>query len=280
MATYKDEAIVLHAHDLGEADRIISMLTAGRGLRRAVAKGVKRTASRFGARLEPFTHLKVVLHEGRNLDTVTQAEIVRSHASLRSDFERFLFGQAMLELVEKSLHENQNLPRLFDILRVTLGVMEGDVKDPALLLAAFQLKVCALIGYRPRLDTCLHCGRQVSGERVAMDPAGGGIVCSSCIGRSGTAVPLSAGGLELMRGLMGEGMASLAHREEDPRTAREVLGISFLLTEGFLERRLRSRRIVLDHLDGKGRIPTPPPGSPGANTQALPPGGGEGADFF
>jgi len=253
LATYKDEAIVLHAHDLGEADRLIIMLTAGRGLRRAVAKGVKRTASRFGARLEPFTHLKVVLHEGRNLDTVTQAEIIRSHSPLRSDFEKFLFGQAMLELVERSLPENQNLPRLFDILRVTLGVMEGEVEDPALLLAAFQLKVCALIGYHPRLDTCLHCGREVSGNKVRLDPVGGGIVCASCAARSGTASTLSAGALELMRGIMGEGMASIARRREDPLAVSEVLGISFLLAEGFLERRLRSRRIVLDHLKGKGR---------------------------
>ena len=78
MATFKEEAIVLRAYELGEADRIISLITSGRGLLRAVAKGIKRTGSKFGARLEPFTHLNAILYEGRNLDTIVQAEIVRS----------------------------------------------------------------------------------------------------------------------------------------------------------------------------------------------------------
>ncbi len=163
MSTYKDEAIVLHAHDLGEADRIVSLITAGHGLRRAVAKGLKRTGSRFGARLEPFTHLHVVLHEGRNLDTVTQADIVNAHAPIRADFERFLFGESMLEVVEKSLQENQTLPRLFEILHVTLDVLEGEVTDLKLLLAAFHLKVCAIVGYHPRLERCIHCQGEVGG---------------------------------------------------------------------------------------------------------------------
>ena len=112
MATYKEKAVVLRAYELGEADRILSMITEGRGLRRAVAKGIKRTKSKFGGRLEPFTHLDVVLHEGRNLDTVVQADIISSHASVRADFAKFLFGEAMLEMIEKSLHENQSVPQI------------------------------------------------------------------------------------------------------------------------------------------------------------------------
>lgn len=251
MATYKEEAIVLHAHDLGEADRIVSLITSGRGLRRAVAKGLKRTGSRFGARLEPFTHLHIVLHEGRNLDTVTQADIIAAHAMLRDDFEKFLFGESMLEVIEKSLQENQNIPRLFDILRVSLDALEGDARDSALLLAAFQLKVCALIGYHPHLERCLHCRREVRGEEVRLDLAGGGVFCSSCRGEAGPTIHLSPKSLDLMCSIIGKGMTSIAKMKVAPRFSREVLGIAFLYTENFLERQLRSRPIVLDYLGQK-----------------------------
>lgn len=249
MAAYKDEAIVLHAHDLGEADRIVSLITAGHGLRRAVVKGVKRTGSRFGARLEPFTHLKVVLHQGRNLDTVTQADIIHAHSGIRGDFEKFLYGEAMLELVEKSLQENQTIPRLFDILRVTLQVLEGEAKLPALLLAAFQLKVCAIIGYRPQLDRCLHCGRVVGKEASRLDLSEGGIICTSCGEGFRHGLTISPEGLELMRCLMREEMAAVALREEVPRLVREMIRVSFPFTEHVLERQLKSRRIVLNHLE-------------------------------
>ncbi len=251
MATLKDEAIVLHAHDLGEADRIVSLITAEHGLRRAVVKGVKRTASRFGGRLEPFTHLRVVLHEGRNLDTVTQADTLRPHARLRSDYEKFLCGQAMLELAERSLRENQTIPRLFDLLRVTLGVLEGEVEDCAMLLAAYILKVCAIIGYRPHLERCLHCGRDTSPGPWLLDLSEGGIACPGCAGGIPGFPSLSPPGLELMRRLLASHMADVAGFRESRSLVLEVLRASFAYAESVLEQRLRSRQIVLRHLEEK-----------------------------
>lgn len=248
MATYKEEAVVLRAFDLGEADRILSLITAGRGLRRAVAKGVKRTGSKFGARLEPFTHLSAVLYEGRTLDTVVQADILRSHAPVREDFEKFLFGEAMLEMIEKSLQENQSIPRLFGSLCITLDVLEGEVADPALLLAAFALKVCSLIGYHPHLERCLHCGREVEGARACMDLAGGGVACERCSRDLESPVTLTPEGLALMRALLREEMAATARRKEDPRLSREVLGTAFRFSESFLDRPLKSRQVILRHL--------------------------------
>ncbi len=250
MATFKDEAIVLRAFDLGEADRILSLITSGHGLRRAVAKGVKRTKSKFGGRLEPFTHIRAMLHEGRNLDTVLQAETVRPHAALRGDYAKFLHGEAMLELIEKSLQEHQEVPRLFDILRVTLDVLEGEVRDASLLLAAFALKVCALIGYRPHLDCCLHCGHEGGGGKVFLDLLGGGMVCSRCRPSCGESLPLSPEGLALMRGLLREDMATVAGVERGPREAGEALSASLRLAEGFLERPLRSRQVIMRQLQG------------------------------
>ncbi len=249
MATYKEEAVVLRAYDLGEADRILSMITSGRGLRRAVAKGIKRTRSKFGGRLEPFTHLDAVLHEGRNLDTVVQAEIIRPHEPVRSDFSKFLFGEAMLEMIEKSLHEGQSIPRLFEALCVTLNVLEGDVCDPALLLAAFELKVCALIGYHPHLDCCLHCGRDILQESAFLDLLEGGLACATCAPPPENRQSVSPESLSLLRWLLKEDMATVACREEDHRLCRDVLVAAFRFSESFLERPLRSRQVVLRYLD-------------------------------
>jgi DNA repair protein RecO (recombination protein O) len=249
LATYKEEGVVLRAYDLGEADRILSMITATRGLRRAVAKGVKRTKSKFGGRLEPFTHLDAVLHEGRNLDTVVQVEIIRSHEPVRADFAKFLFGEAMLEMIEKSLHENQSIPRLFDALRVTLDVLEGDVCDPALLLAAFEFKVCSLIGYHPHLDCCLHCGRKIEEERVYLDLSGGGIACGRCLPGVENRQAITHECLSLIRCLLREDMATLACREENLRVCRDVLVTAFRFSESFLERPLKSRPVVMRYLE-------------------------------
>lgn len=253
MATYKEEAVVLRAYDLGEADRIISLITAGRGLRRAVAKGVRRTKSKFGGRLEPFTHLDAVLHEGRNLDTIVQVEIIQSHAPVRDDFAKFLFGEAMLEMIEKSLHEDQSIPRLFDSLRISLDVLEGEVESPPLLLAAFELKVCALIGYHPRLDYCLHCGREVEGEKACLDLVDGGIACADCSRRLQNSLTLTPQSLSLIRSLLLDDMATIACRKESPRLCREVLGAAFRYSESFLERPLKSKQVVLRYLDKDNR---------------------------
>jgi DNA repair protein RecO (recombination protein O) len=251
-ATYKEKAVVLRAFDLGEADRIITLFTENRGLARAVAKGVRRTASKFGARLEPFTLLDAVLHQGRNLDTVVQVETIHSHAAIREDFAKYIYGEAMLEMIEKSLQENQNIPRLFPALCISLDVLEGEVAEPRLLLAAFQLKVCALIGYHPHLDRCIHCGREVAGERSWLDLIGGGIACSNCRIGGNNMIALKPDALDLMRALLAENIADIAARRESGALSQELLSIAFRFSEAFLERPLRSRAIVFGYGKGGG----------------------------
>ncbi|OFW70511.1 MAG: DNA repair protein RecO [Actinobacteria bacterium RBG_19FT_COMBO_54_7] len=252
-ATYKEKAIVLRAYDLGEADRIVTLFTEGRGPVRAVAKGIKRTGSKFGARLEPFTLLDVILHEGRNLDTIVQTEIINAHAPIRADYGKYLFGEAMLEMIEKSLRENQTIPRLFPALCVTLDVLEGEVADPSLLLAAFDLKVCALIGYHPHLAQCLNGGRETAGEKVWLNLIGGGVVCVNCRAGLDDLIPLAPAALVLMNQLMALDMAAISSSRVSPALAVEILSIAFRFSEAFLERPLRSRAVVLNYLE-KGAL--------------------------
>lgn len=243
MATIKEEAVVLRAHDLGEADRILALLTSDSGLVRAVAKGVKRTKSKFGGRLEPFNRVKVMLHRGRSLYTVTQVEVLDPHAGIRGDFRRYLFGEAVLEVVEKGVEEGQVIPRLYPALCITLKVMESG--PPLPLACAFLLKFCALAGYRPHLDRCLHCGGLPEGDMVALDLEGGGLWCGRCLpeGRGeGRFMPLSRGVATRADELIRREMKRIESR---PGEDLECLAMAVTFAENFLGRSLRAARIAL-----------------------------------
>ena len=180
MQLYRDDGVVLRTQKLGEADHIITVLARKTGKVRAVAKGVRRTKSRFGGRLEPFTHVDLLLYQGRSLDTITQAEVIRSYgAPLTADYPRYTTGVAMLETAERFTPEEKE-PTLRQFLLLIGGLRtlgEGE-HDPRLVLDAYLLRSLAVAGYAPALDECARCGRK---DRVsAFAIAAGGMVCVNC----------------------------------------------------------------------------------------------------
>ena len=177
MQLYRDDGIVLRTQKLGEADRIITVL--GRSGRiRAVAKGVRRTKSRFGARLEPFTHVDLMLHAGRSLDVITQAEVIRPYGEpLAGDYPRYTAGVAMLETAERFTPVEKE-PALRQLLLLIGGLRTlGDGgHEPRLVLDAFLLRSLAVAGYAPALQECARCGapgngRDRTGAAAPADPA-------------------------------------------------------------------------------------------------------------
>ncbi len=160
VSLYRDDGIVLRTHKLGEADRIISILTRRNGRVRAVAKGVRRTKSRFGARLEPFTHVDLLLYTGRSLDVITQAETIRPYGEpLAADYPRYTSGTAMLETAERFTPvEKEPLIRQFLLLVGGLRALGEGEHDPRLVLDAYLLRTLAVAGYAPALDECAVCG--------------------------------------------------------------------------------------------------------------------------
>jgi DNA repair protein RecO (recombination protein O) len=239
---------VIRRYKLAESDRIIVMLTEHNGIVRAVAKGVRRTTSKFGARLDPFVHARILFHRGRQLDTVSQAEIVDAHVLLREDYRRFVFGSAMLEMAWRSLHEDQQVPRLFEALDKSLHSLEEEACDHALLLAAFELKVCSLVGYRPRLLECARCGKALSGPSTCLSLESGGAVCEACRGLVGSTRPIALESLALAQRLLFEPMQEIASIQAPRPQVREALRLSFDFTEHHLERGLKSHAVVLQHL--------------------------------
>ena len=180
MPLYRDEAIVLRTHKLGEADRIITLLTRHRGRIRAVAKGVRRTSSKFGSRLEPFTHVDLQLAEGRNLDIITQAETLTPFsAGLGADYDRYTSGTVMLETADRLVAEEKQ-PSLQQFLLLVGGLraMAAGEHRPGQVLDSYLLRSLAVAGYAPTFDHCARCG--VEGPHRWFNSSMGGVLCVTC----------------------------------------------------------------------------------------------------
>jgi len=231
MATYHDRGIVLRSFDLGEADRIITFMTEGRGKVRAVAKGVRRTKSRFGGRLEATNHVELTLYEGRSLDTITQADLLEHFRPVRENLDRLGRVMRLLEVVDAVTFEGRSDPRLYHML---LGAIRSlGEADAPLIVPAFFWKLLAHEGMRPEVSCCASCGRE--DDLVAFELTEGGVLCRGC--RRGTR--LSPEALALLRRILGGQLVSVLG--EGPSTAgHEVEHLATTALEHLLERRLRA----------------------------------------
>ncbi len=231
MSLYRDEGVVLRTLRLGEADRIVTIISRGHGKIRAVAKGVRRTRSKFGARVEPLSHVALQCWQGRELDIVTQAEVLHAFRAVREDLSRVGKAYTMLETVDQIAQPGQPSPRLHDMLVGALQVLEGD--DPPLLVPAFLLKVLALEGTAPILDRCASCGSVDT--LVAFDLTEGGALCRAC--RRGR--PLGPDALDVLRRVLGGDLSGVLHQPAG-EVADEVAELVTEAMEAHLDRRLRS----------------------------------------
>jgi DNA repair protein RecO (recombination protein O) len=228
---YRDTAVVLRTYRLGEADRIVVLLTEHHGKVRAVAKGVRKTRSRFGARLEPMSHVRLLLAKGRELDIVSQADAVESLAPLVGDLDHMTNGMAVLEAIDQMTLDREPAPHLYRMLVGALRTI-GERSGP-LVVPAFYWKLLAAEGVRPQLDACVRCGEPE--PLVAFDLDEGGVLCRTC--RSGTAVSPDA--LGLMRLVLGGRLNDALAVPASPAT-HEVATLATRALEHHIERRLRT----------------------------------------
>jgi DNA repair protein RecO (recombination protein O) len=251
---YRDDGVVLRTQKLGEADRIVTVLGRTTGRIRAVAKGVRRTKSRFGARLEPFTHVDLMLHPGRSLDVITQAEVIRPYGEpLAGDYPRYTAGVAMLETAERFTPVEKE-PALRQLLLLIGGLRSlGECEhDPRLVLDAFMLRSLAVAGYAPALQECARCGASPTrpsppNPQPSQNPRlsafaipAGGMVCASC--RPPGAASPAAPTVALMLALL-QGDWESADRSER-RHRVECSGLVAAYLQWHLEHSIRSLRHV------------------------------------
>lgn len=225
--TYKTEAVVLRSLRFGEADRVLHLYTLDRGRVGAVAKGIRRTKSRFGGRLEPFSHVELVLHEGRGeLQTVTGVELIRSHSAAREGHYRLTIGFVALEAMLRLFPEQEANERAFEALTRFLDLLDEVEARPSTrpaldpLVLSFQLKLLWLSGYLPHLTSCAECGAE-SGL-VGYSPRAGGAVCANC---RADAIPLSPAGLHGIEELLRTPLADAGAAGLSGRAARDALAV-------------------------------------------------------
>jgi DNA repair protein RecO (recombination protein O) len=224
--SWKTEAVVLRSFRLGEADRVLHLYTLERGRIGAVAKGIRKTKSRFGARLEPLSHVELLLHQGGGeLHTVTGVDLVHPHRAGREDSYRLGVGLVGLEAMLRLFTEQEGNPRAFQALTRFLDALDeleprstSAGVDP--LALSFQLKLLWLSGYLPHLTSCAECGAETG--LAGYSPRAGGAVCENC---AAGALPLSSQGLHGIEGLLRRPLAEANEPGLSERAGREALGV-------------------------------------------------------
>jgi DNA repair protein RecO (recombination protein O) len=246
---YRDQGVVLRTIKLGETDRIVTILSQGHGKVRAVAKGVRKPGSRFGARLEPMTHVAFQCYRGRSdLDIVNQTETIDANRALREHYGCLTHAVSMLEATDQVAQEREPNPALYRMLVRALRTLAATPSP--LVSSAFFWKLLSLEGFHPMLDQCVRCG--VGGDAdpdsgaaavafVAFDLDEGGVLCDTCGRFAGKRITPEA--LDLVRRILGgELRAALAEPPGPVTVEAERLALGSL--EHHLERRLRSAALL------------------------------------
>ncbi len=243
MPLYRTDGVVLRTHKLGEADRIITIYTRTRGKVRAVAKGVRRTKSKFGARLEPGAISHVQLYEGRNLDIVTQVETAQHLPNLRGDLSRYGRAAVLLETIDHVTEEGEGNPAMYRLLSGALAELDRDGNP--LVVPAFVAKLLVLEGVQPLLDACVVCGRPDRLVAIALHE--GGVLCEEH--RQGE--PISDAARTALQQLF-DGHVRHVLAATESGTALEVENLGNRMIEQHIERRLRSSNVLYQHLGDRG----------------------------
>ena len=224
MALYREQGIVLRTYKLGETDRIVHLLTQGQGKVRAVAKGVRRPSSRFGGRLEPFSHVDLQLYRtrqtlGGDLDLLTEAALISPFAAVREDWARSACASAMVEAADQLAQPEERSNPLFLLLLDGLRALSRGPRHPAVVLDAYLLRLTGVAGYQPSLDACASCG--ASGAHPIFSIAAGGCLCPACAPADARAMDRE--GRALLGLLDASGWGDLSVADVSPR-ARRIAG--------------------------------------------------------
>lgn len=249
--TYRAEAIVLRTLDLGEADRILTLLTRHFGKVRVVAKGIRRPTSRLAGYAEPLSHATFQLARGRELDVLTGAEPRATYRALREDLERIAAGWYLAELADRFTADRAPAAPVFDLVATALRHLEAG-HAPSLVCRWWDLHLLDRTGFRPELAVCARCGGPLREATNGWSPYDGGAVCTACIDRSAVGLPtLSVRGLKSLRYLLVSDFAAAARLRIDGDLEREIERHLRAFLQAVLDREIASARLI----DELARLP-------------------------
>ncbi|MEK7439747.1 MAG: DNA repair protein RecO [Chloroflexota bacterium] len=243
--TFRTEAIVLRRKDFGEADRILTLFTPELGKIRALAKGIRKPASRKAGHLELYTRSKLLVAKGRDMDIVTQAETVEPYRPLREDLLRSSYGSYCVDLIDKFTPDDyENLP-LYDLLARALDWL-CESTDLQLTTRYYELQLLGMSGYQPELFHCVVKGEEIVAEDQFFNPAEGGVICPRC-GENhpqGGAFPISLNALKVLRFMQNNSYESLRELKLSIAVHQELERVMQRAINFHLERQLKSAEFV------------------------------------
>lgn len=240
---YKTEAIVLRSMDLGEADRVLTVLTPHHGKLRVVAKGIRRPRSRLGGGLEPFSDVHLVLAVGRTFDIVTQVALEEPHLGLRDDLHSTAAAWYLVELADRFCEGAADSRGAFLLLAQGLSALDAAPGEVGREVVArwYELALLDAMGFRPELTRCLECGAEIGPEGNAYSAVGGGVVGPECAHGALSTRPIGADALKVMRHLQRSALTEVLRLGLPTRVHREVERLLHDTVSAVLERELRSR---------------------------------------
>lgn len=239
----KTEAIVLRYRRLGEADRIVTLLTPHRGKIDVVAKGVLRSRSRLAGHLEPMTLLEVVLAHGRSMDVITQAQALESWRPVHEDLDRLSAGMYLLELADRLTVEHAEAEPVYRLLHVALvRLARGDGQQ--VVTRTFELGLLDVTGFRPELSVCLGCGQPVGADRASWSAVEGGVYCAACAAKREDVFVIDATVLRVLRAFQSRPYEEAGRIRLSDDLAARLEGVMHSVMHAVAERELRSARFV------------------------------------
>jgi DNA repair protein RecO (recombination protein O) len=239
----RTEAVVLRHRRLGETDRIVTLLTPGRGKLDAVAKGALRPRSKLAGHLEPAMHVEVMLAHGRTLDIVTQAQAIESFPELRHDLERLSTAMYLIDVTDRLTVEHADARPIYDLLLASLvRLARGD--GAHLLTRSFEMTLLDIAGFRPEWHVCVECGRSVDAEPIGWSALGGGVVCGVCLAKNAEASLLDVIVLKVLRAIQQGPYEEAARVRLTPELAASLERVMHALIRATAERDLGSQRFV------------------------------------
>lgn len=245
---YKTEGIVLRSMNLGEADRVLTVLTPRLGKLRVIAKGVRRTRSRIGGALEPFSDVQLVLAVGRTFDVVTSSSLEDPHLGLRNDLHSTAAAWYVVELADRFCEGAADSHEAFRLLAQALSGLDAPPTEVSREVVArwFELQLLDAMGFRPELGRCLDCGARIEPEGNAFSPVGGGVLCPQCSHAALGARPISSDALKVLRHLQRSALVGVLRLRLTPVVQREVERVLQAAVSAVLERELRSRDFLTE----------------------------------
>lgn len=237
------EALVLRRFDWGEADRLVVLYSREQGKLRAVAKGVRKMRSRKAGHLEPFTHVKLLLGRGRDIDIITQAEAINLNQNLREDILLASYASYLVELLDRFTAEEGPNRALFRLLLESLGRL-GSGLDPGIVMRYYEIRLLDLAGYRPQLFNCTKCEKEIKAEDQYFSAGGGGVICPVCGTSAAEARPVSQTALKYLRHFQRSDFAEASRAKPSQNVSREMEKLMGDYLTYVLERELNSPAFI------------------------------------